>query len=799
MGVVYLARQVRLKRLCALKTILAGDHAGPEVVLRFLAEAETVARLRHPNIVQIHAIGDHDGRPYIELEYIEGGSLSGRLDGTPWAPQRSARLIETIARTVHETHSLGVVHRDLKPANVLLATDETPKLTDFGLAKSLNADSGLTRTETVLGSPSYMAPKQADGRAKDVGPAADIYALGAILYELLAGRAPFRAATVLETLEQVKSTDAVPPSRLQPGLPRDLETITLKCLEKEPQRRYESARDLADDLRRFLNGEPIHAQPVGMLERGVKWAKRRPVEVALLGVTILAVVALTWAVAASTYERNLEKKNRELDVVLADSERQRTRAKRSFDQARTVIDHFIALIEERLDEPQFKSTRDELLGDGLTYYQGVLQQWDDTPELQFELIRTYTGAAKVAESLGSRSEALKSYQQAQAMLEKLVSLCPDDPQYRLELAEVHHNLGHFYAESGQVDQALRGYEAGRAIREQLRRDRPDDPQVLSALARSYGFIGDLFLVAGRLAEAEAAYRQSHTIRQKLALAAPQDAVLQFELSRSFTNLASLSRQAGRLDDALDAWRRSIALVEPLDAERSSMREFRGDLAWNCVKLGSMLLEADPPAAAEALPTLHRGRELYARLTKTHPGVPDYRNGLGTSLLQIGRAQRALGKPAEALRSCLEARDIFGLLVDENTGVTEYQSGLARTSNELAILQLDSGARGDAQRSCDRALPILEQLVEDDPGNLEYRSDLGEILSEIARAQLLDGRNRDAANTLSWAIAAHRAAVSKAPKVALYQRRLAADQASLALIANESENENPTRKQEPENR
>ncbi len=278
MGVVYLARQVRLNRPCALKTILAGDHASPEIAIRFLAEAETVARLRHPNIVQIHAIGDHDGLPYIELEYIEGGSLASRLDGTPWAPVRAARLIETVARTVHEAHALGVVHRDLKPANVLLASDDTPKLTDFWLAKSLNADSGLTRTETILGSPSYMAPEQADGRAKDVGPAADVYALGAILYELLTGRAPFRAATVLETLEQVKSTDAVPPSRLQPGLPRDLETIALKCLEKEPERRYGSALELAEDLRRFRAGETILAQPVGLLERGLKWVKRRPLE-----------------------------------------------------------------------------------------------------------------------------------------------------------------------------------------------------------------------------------------------------------------------------------------------------------------------------------------------------------------------------------------------------------------------------------------------------------------------------------------------------------------------------------------
>jgi hypothetical protein len=292
MGVVYLARQIRLNRPCALKMILAGDHAGPEATHRFLAEAETVARLRHPNVVQIHAIDDHDGRPYCELEYIEGGSLADRLDGTPWPVPQAARLVEILSHTMHAAHQLGVVHRDLKPANVLLAADGTPKLTDFGLAKSLLTDTGLTQTETILGSPSYMAPEQAEGKAKAVGPVADVYALGAILYELLTGRPPFRAATVLETLEQVKSAEAVPPSQLQPGLPRDLETITLKCLQKDPSRRYASAELLAEDLRRFLHGEPIWARPVSVWERCLKWVRRRPSEAALWA-AIISLAALS--------------------------------------------------------------------------------------------------------------------------------------------------------------------------------------------------------------------------------------------------------------------------------------------------------------------------------------------------------------------------------------------------------------------------------------------------------------------------------------------------------------------------
>jgi len=290
MGVVYRARQVLLNRPCVLKMILAGAHAGVEATVRFLAEAEAVARLQHPNIVQIHHIGEADGLPFFELEYVPGGSLDRRLNGAPWPARRAAELIESVARGVAEAHRMGIVHRDLKPGNVILAADGTPKITDFGLAKSLASDSGLTRTDSIMGSPSYMSPEQAEGKTKEVGPLADVYALGAILYELLTGGPPFRGTTALEILEQVKNAEPVPPSRLVPGLPRDVETIALKCLQKEPEKRYDSATAVAEDLRRFLGGEPIVARPVPFWERGIKWARRRPA-IATLVVVVHALLA----------------------------------------------------------------------------------------------------------------------------------------------------------------------------------------------------------------------------------------------------------------------------------------------------------------------------------------------------------------------------------------------------------------------------------------------------------------------------------------------------------------------------
>jgi WD40 repeat protein/serine/threonine protein kinase len=336
MGVVYRARQSRPNRVVALKMLKDEVTADAFDLARFRAEADILARLSHPNIVQVYEVGEHHGRPWFSLEFCPGGSLAGRLGGAPMPPGEAAGLVEVLARAMHATHRAQVIHRDLKPANILLADDGTPKITDFGLAKLLDADAGQTRSGWILGTASYMAPEQAAGRMEEIGPAVDGYALGAILYELLTGRPPFRGVNLRDTLEQVECDEPVPPRRFLPSVPYDLETICLKCLAKAPAKRYGDALALAEDLRRFLRGEPIRARRTPLWERGLKWVRRQPAAAGLLLASVVATGALAGALvtlvinARLAQERQtLEQLNRDLEQARGDLEQANQKSERS--------------------------------------------------------------------------------------------------------------------------------------------------------------------------------------------------------------------------------------------------------------------------------------------------------------------------------------------------------------------------------------------------------------------------------------------------------------------------------------
>jgi len=323
MGVVYKARQLALNRIVALKMLPAALQGNAAQRARFRVEVETIAQLQHPNIVQVYDVGECQGRPFFAMEFVEGGNLTDHCRGEAQPPNEAAELVETLAHAMHAIHAKGIIHRDLKPSNIVRTTEGCPKITDFGLARNLSSD--LTASGEILGTPSYMAPEQAAGKVREIGPAADVYALGAILYELLTGRAPFHGMSVLDVVRQVQDSDPVTPRRLEPRTPRDLEIICLKCLRKEPGRRYASALDLAEDLQRFLKGEPVHARPPAWPERVVRWSRRRPAVAALLVVVCLIALAAPLALLGHTLQ---------LEEALTRTQEERSRAQRAEEQAR---------------------------------------------------------------------------------------------------------------------------------------------------------------------------------------------------------------------------------------------------------------------------------------------------------------------------------------------------------------------------------------------------------------------------------------------------------------------------------
>jgi tetratricopeptide (TPR) repeat protein len=341
MGVVFRARHFRLGRLVALKMTLAGSYAGPQERERFRREAEAIAALRHANVVQVYDAGDWAGRPYFTMELIEGGTLAQRLAGTPQPARQAAELLATLAEAMHAAHQGGIVHRDLKPANILFTPDGTPKVADFGLARRLEGGAGLTLSGAPQGTPSYMAPEQARGQSREVGPAVDVYALGAILYELLTGRPPFRAETPAETILQVIDQEPVPPAWLNARVPRDLQTICLKCLQKEPPRRYPSAASLGADLRCFLDGEPIGARPEGRLERLARRIRRRPGFWASVAIAMVLVVVSLWlAIERASVDRRRKADRAATDRAAADDLRDMVNwlEKKSWTQARAALE-----------------------------------------------------------------------------------------------------------------------------------------------------------------------------------------------------------------------------------------------------------------------------------------------------------------------------------------------------------------------------------------------------------------------------------------------------------------------------
>lgn len=568
MAVVYRARHLELNRVVALKVLRWGDWDAAADARRVRHEAELVARLQHPNIVQVYEVGEWDGDPFLALEYVSGGTLAEALarlqkqGQTGVSTMEAAALVGLLAGAVQAAHDQGVVHRDLKPANVLLADDPggpfaRPKVTDFGLAVSTEA-SAVTQTAALAGTPCYMAPEQADARRAAVGPRTDVYALGGILYELLTGRPPFQGATVLETLDLVRHTEPVSPRQLRPNLPRDLDTICLKCLSKDPAGRYESAAALADDLARFHEGKPITARPVGVVEKGWKWCRRKPV---LAGLAAALVLAVTLGVAGITREYLRAEKERQVavdrlkQIELIDNSVFDIFAEFDLEQVRADDQPIEAALAQKLIEAgnklDAKAIHDplvlanlrnrlgktlltlgepvsaiDLLAAALEARRAELPlNHEDTLEAAGDLATAYRAAGKLDEALPLLDETLKRCK---------ASLGPD---HRFTLTSAN-NLAMGYRDARRPDDAIRLLEP--TLAEQRAVFGAEDPDTLATmnnLALCYHHVG-------RDDQALHLYREA-LAGQRAKLGRDNPATL-----RTLNNLASTHQALGEMDKAL---------------------------------------------------------------------------------------------------------------------------------------------------------------------------------------------------------------------------------------------------------
>ncbi len=698
MGVVYKARQVRLDRLVALKMIRAGAGARESDLARFEAEARAVAAIDHPNIIKIYEIDEHDGLPFFALEYLAGGSLAERIAGKPVAVDEAARIVEVMAHAIDVAHRHGIVHRDIKPANVLLAPDGMLKIADFGLVKRLESDSGQTREGSILGSPSYMAPEQTIG-AEKAGPAADQYALGATLYEMLTGRPPFRGTSVLDTLDLVRNREAVPPSQFLPRLPRDLETICLKALEKEPARRYPDVAAMAEDLRRFRAGEPIVARPISGPERAWRWCLRNRRLAALGGVAAALLVAFVASLAA--FSITVAAKNNQLDRANHDLKTANAEALHQRDLAREA-------------ERQEAAERKKAVAAGqaaITQNQQVVEKQRDLILLLEKKLGDVPNLQPVREELLVRaSEILETSANAMAQLRDQIGWPENDEEknWRI-LGLAHQRLAELNDTRGKFVEATKQIEQVAHVMERLAEKSPRDLGRRIRLIRIHRQLA--YFLENKIGDTErsrAELLRSVEVARKAVADAPGDDPIRHELASTLGALAGSEMRLGRLDRARSLLDEEIRLRESFSPAFGDQVENRRELAGLYEKLAELNFKLGNPAESRRLND--RSTAIRAEIAEQHPLWP--------MLYDVARSYNNSGfflyprghNPAAARVFHQKALDIIEKRAAEDPENLDVQGRLAMTLYYEATCALHSGDRPAAEAGYRRCLEIRERLA-----------------------------------------------------------------------------------------
>ncbi len=818
-AIVFKARQQSLNRLVALKMILGGHFASEQALARFRQEAQAVAQLQHPGIVQIHEVGEHHGLPFLSLEFVPGGTLQQLLNGRPLSDDVAARLVESLARTMHVAHERGVIHRDLKPANVLLTSnpkreralqeptnsgerggvsppviapldrgadaaplagaeihagglgpeshdfetssfgassladasgylgpsladasgylaqqtlplDEsllstpksplpTPKISDFGLARLLNGGSELTTTGQVIGTPSYMAPEQAGESKLSAGPAPDIYSLGAILYETLTGRPPFQAATILQTLEQVRDQEPVPPRQLQPRLPVELETICLKCLEKSPSRRYATALELADDLTRFLNHEPIAARRSNVIERSRKWIHRRPAVAALLSaLVVLTVVGWTMilreAQRANTNEASVRRERDEAQKAraTAESERQnareaQARAEANFLKATEVVSRFSELGMQLQNEARQQETSSRLFDAALQFYENVLVERGDDPAVRFQAASAFLRAAEIREVLSKQDVSIALIDRAIELLDGLVAE-NTAISHRRTLSNALRVRASNARHRAELKKAGPAYDRAIELMNSVVRDNPNDLNDQIQRGMIHVAYGVMLKGADRHDESLRHHQLAEEIFRAAVARWPNEDVCQLELANALNSHANTLWYVQRHDEATPLYRESFELSRTLHQHSPSHVNTRVLYARHLTSLTRIDQRAgDLDLAAERLDEAAR---VLNDVVTNYPDNINYLSELLWKWTERVSLEQRRGNTAMFDRACRMELSLLGNLMRRVPLTSRYDERFALASYRFADWLWVQDQKSESRDHYEVALQVLKQVA-----------------------------------------------------------------------------------------
>lgn len=702
MGVVYKARQKSADRLVALKIIRPDRMSSMtevtqrRMVDRFRAEAHAAARLQHDNLVTVYDVGEIDGCHYFSMQYVEGGCLSDQISECSLDSRQAATFLEPVCRAVHAAHEEGILHRDIKPANILIEDGTLrPRIADFGLAKLQNEDQELTRSGEAMGTPSYMPPEQF-GDAASATARSDIYSIGATLYHLLSGRPPFKAATSMATMRQVLNVEPVALRELNPEVDQDVETICMKCLEKEPDRRFQTAKEVADELKRFINGEPILSRPISRPERLLRWCRRNPVVSSLSGLAAASMIVAVVSFAVAYFET--DEARRKVEASLDETAKAQKLSEASFQDALAAVNDFFTHVSEDrlLNEPGTEELRHELLDLARDYYKRFLDRRSDDPTVRDEVALSHFRVGLIVEELDSPQAAVESYEKARDLQLALLSDLPDGESKEAKatkraLSRTLNALARVATLSGDLDGAEELFTETRQLRMELVESTPDAEERFEFDRLLASVDMNLGLLARRRSnfdEAATLYKTAQELRKKTLPVRPKDQQLRRDLAKGWYNLANLAVDQNDAEGVSDNVKLAIAqLQELLDETPEDLRD-RYLLAI-CYRLkadlDAALISVDGSKLLDSIEAYNKARLAMLDLSGRSPAVHRYRVELGQLLMNIGQLEAQQQRYAEARVALENAADVFAELTREDPDSGEFQELLTQTRAVLEEL------------------------------------------------------------------------------------------------------------------